>query len=86
MRAFRPAGLRRSWPLIQALREQANKYERTPGQIALNWLINVHGGLVLVIPGAMSAAQARENAGAQCFTMSQEDIDLLSRVSSDIRP
>lgn len=86
MRAFRPAGLRTSWPLIQALREQANKYERTPGQIALNWLINVHGGLVVVIPGAMSAAQARENAGAQSFMMFQEDIDLLSRVSSDIRP
>lgn len=47
MRTFRPAGLQASFPLIQALREQAKKYDRTPGQIALNWLINVHGGLVV---------------------------------------
>jgi aryl-alcohol dehydrogenase-like predicted oxidoreductase len=85
LRAFRPAGLQASLPLIQGLREQAKKYGRTPGQIALNWLINAHGDLVVAIPGAMSAAQARENSGALDFTLSKDDIDFLSGVSSGSR-
>jgi len=81
LRAFRPASLQASLPLIQALRERAKKYGRTPGQIALNWLINAHGDMVVAIPGAMSAAQARENSGALDFTLSKDDIDFLSGVS-----
>jgi aryl-alcohol dehydrogenase-like predicted oxidoreductase len=82
MRAFRPAGLEESWPLIQALREKAEKYGRTPAEIALNWLINAHGEVVVAIPGATSAAQARGNAGSLAFTLSGEDIDFLGCISA----
>jgi aryl-alcohol dehydrogenase-like predicted oxidoreductase len=85
MKAFRPAGLEASWPLIKAVREQAQKYGRTPGQIALNWLINAQGDMVVAIPGAMSAAQARENAGALSFTLAKDDIDFLSCVSAGVK-
>lgn len=85
MKAFKPAGLKASAPLIQALRELAEKYGRTPGQVAINWLINVHGELVVAIPGAMSIAQARDNAGAMSFVLSREDIDRLSRVSATVK-
>jgi len=84
MKTFQPAGLKASRPLIEALQEQAKKYGRTPGQIALNWLIYAHGDMVVAIPGAMSAAQARENAGALGFTLSGEDIDFLSRVAAGV--
>jgi aryl-alcohol dehydrogenase-like predicted oxidoreductase len=82
LRPFRPAGLAASFPLIEALREQARKYGRTPAQIALNWLINAHGDMVVAIPGATSAAQARENAGVLGFAMFREDMDSLSCVST----
>jgi aryl-alcohol dehydrogenase-like predicted oxidoreductase len=82
MRPFRPAGLAASFPLIKALRGQARKYGRTPAQLALNWLVNAHGDMVVAIPGATSTSQARENAGALSFAMSREDIDSLSCVSA----
>jgi aryl-alcohol dehydrogenase-like predicted oxidoreductase len=82
MRPFRPAGLAESFPIIEALRGQARKYARTPAQIALNWLVNAHGDMVVAIPGATSVPQARENAGALSFAMSREDIDSLSCVSA----
>ncbi len=85
LKAFRPAGLEATFPLIKAVREQAGKYGRTPGQVALNWLINVHGDLVVAIPGAMRATQARENAGALSFSLSREDIDFLGCVSAGIK-
>ena len=84
LRDFRPAGLRASLPLIRLLRELAEKYGVTPGQIALNWLCGAQGDMVVVIPGAMSAAQTRENAGALSFRLTAEDIDVLSRVSGAI--
>jgi aryl-alcohol dehydrogenase-like predicted oxidoreductase len=81
MRAFRPAGLEESWPLIQALREKAEKYGRTLAEIALNWLIIAHGEMVVAIPGATTTAQARENAGSLAFTMSKEDVDFLGCIT-----
>lgn len=82
MRAFRPAGLEESWPLIQALREKAEKYGRTPAEIALNWLINAHGEMVVAIPGAVKAGQAQENAGSLAFAMSKEDVEFLGCISA----
>lgn len=84
LREFRPSGLAASAPLIRVLRQLAEKYGRTPGQVALNWLINVHGETTVAIPGAMTAAQARDNGGALSFALSEGDIDLLSRVSTAV--
>lgn len=82
LKAFRPSGLGSSYPVVEALRRQAKKYGRTPGQIALNWLLSAQGEMVVAIPGATSAAQARENAGATDFTMSHEDMEFLSSTAT----
>jgi aryl-alcohol dehydrogenase-like predicted oxidoreductase len=50
--------LERSRPLVRALQEMAAGYRVTPAQVALNWLINVQGEMVIAIPGA-SKVQAR---------------------------
>lgn len=48
--------------------------DRTPGQVALNWL-TAKGAVP--IPGAKNRKQATENAGAMGWTMSPEDIAAL---------
>lgn len=76
---FSEKGLQKIAPLIQLLQEYGTKYDRTPAQVALNWLIAQ--GNVIPIPGAKNADQARQNAGALGWTLSPEEVAALSRVS-----
>jgi len=69
---FKAQGLEKIQPVITALREIAEKYDRTPAQVALNWLILQPG--VIPIPGAKTALQAQQNAGAIGWRMSDEEI------------
>jgi aryl-alcohol dehydrogenase-like predicted oxidoreductase len=79
--AFKPAGLEKSRPVIEVVKNLAVKYEVTPSQIALNWLINFHGDTVVAIPGATKAKHAEENTGAMKFRLSEEDMRMLDEVS-----
>jgi aryl-alcohol dehydrogenase-like predicted oxidoreductase len=76
---FSPQGLQKLAPLIATLQQLAQKYEKTYGQIALNWLIAQ--GNVLPIPGAKNAQQALQNAGALGWSLSPEDVKHLGEVS-----
>ena len=78
---FKPAGMEKSKPLVKAVQELAIKYDVTPSQIALNWLINFHGETVVAIPGATKESHAKENAGAMTFTLSDDDMYLLDKKS-----
>jgi aryl-alcohol dehydrogenase-like predicted oxidoreductase len=82
---FKPAGLEKSRPVITCVQELALKYDVTPSQIALNWLINFHGETVVAIPGATKESHANENTGAMTFTLSAEDLALLDNKSSIFR-
>ncbi len=63
-------------PLLQALAEIGEAHGRTPAQVALNWLARQDG--VLPIPGARHARQARENAEAIDFAISDAEAERLS--------
>lgn len=78
---FKPSGLEKSKPLINLLKELAIKYNVTPSQIALNWLINYHGNTVVVIPGATKESHVKENTGAMSFRLTDEDMVLLDKKS-----
>jgi aryl-alcohol dehydrogenase-like predicted oxidoreductase len=82
---FRPEGLLRSMPVIRALRRIADKYEATPAQVALNWLIHFHGDVVVAIPGAVNIGQARENAGAMSFKLTADELKCLDDVSAPFK-
>jgi aryl-alcohol dehydrogenase-like predicted oxidoreductase len=82
---FKPKGLEKSRPVIELLKSLGLKYERTPSQIALNWLINYHGDLIVAIPGATKLSHAEENAGSMTFKMAIDDMVLLDEVSKDFR-
>ncbi|MDP2234835.1 MAG: aldo/keto reductase [Bacteroidales bacterium] len=79
--AFKLAGLEKSRPLVKSVQELAVKYNVTPSQIALNWLINSHGDTVVAIPGATKESHAVENAGAMSFKLTAEDISSLDKKS-----
>ena len=79
---FKPAGLEKSRPVINLVKELAVRYNVTPSQVALNWLIRYNGDTVVAIPGATKELHVKENCGAMSFTLSQEDMDRLDHVSS----
>ena len=80
---FSQKGLEKIVPVLTALQEIAHTHQRTPAQVALNWLIAQ--GNVIPIPGAKTADQARQNAGALGWSLSQaewERLDQLTRPAS----
>lgn len=64
-------------PRSKILREIAKKYNKTPAQVALNWLISKNP--VVAIPKAINLSHIKENANATGWRLSNEDLELLSR-------
>jgi diketogulonate reductase-like aldo/keto reductase len=60
------------------LNKLAKKYDKTPAQIALNWLIEKD--CVIAIPKASRIEHVEENAKAVGWRMSKEDYNLLSSI------
>lgn len=65
-------------PLIEKLREIGAKRARSPGQVALNWVMQKGA---LPIPGAKNARQAEENAGALGWQLDDDEMGLLDEIS-----
>jgi aryl-alcohol dehydrogenase-like predicted oxidoreductase len=82
---FKPAGLEKSRPVVILLKELATKYNVTPSQVALNWLIHYSGDTVVAIPGATKEIHVEENCGAMSFRLSDADMLSLDNVSSIFR-
>jgi aryl-alcohol dehydrogenase-like predicted oxidoreductase len=79
---FRPSALKKSLPVVTLVKELALKYNVTPAQIALNWLIHFQGDTVVAIPGATKENHVKENVGAMSFVLSDEDMARLDKVSA----
>jgi aryl-alcohol dehydrogenase-like predicted oxidoreductase len=77
--------IKESTEVVAELTEIAEKYQVTPAQVALNWLINFHGETVVAIPGASKVYQAEESAGAMQFRLSDEELEKLDELSRDFR-
>lgn len=80
---FSRKGLEKIAPVISLLRELGDKYDRTPAQVALNWLIAQ--GNVIPIPGAKTAEQASQNAGALGFSLQADEIAKLEQITRSFR-
>ncbi len=76
---FGKDNLRKIEPVISLLRIIGEKYNRTPAQVALNWLIAQ--GNVIPISGVKTAEQVRQNAGALNWTLSDDEITQLEEIS-----
>jgi len=73
--------LDRSRPLLSALEEIAARYQATPSQIALNWLLHTQGDAVVAIPGASNVHHAQQSAGAMNFRLSDDEMAHLDQLS-----
>ena len=78
-------GMERSRSLVSSLEEIGAKYTATAGQVALNWLINFKGEIVVTIPGVTKVSQAIENAGAMKFKLSSDELARLDELSRSFR-
>ncbi|MBD2363499.1 aldo/keto reductase [Anabaena minutissima FACHB-250] len=76
---FSKEGLQKIAPVISLLRSLGEKYDRTPAQVALNWLIAQ--GNVIPIAGVKTAEQVRQNAGALGWKLSDDEVQELEKVS-----
>ncbi|MBE9167664.1 aldo/keto reductase [Pleurocapsales cyanobacterium LEGE 06147] len=76
---FSSKGLRQIAPVLNLLYQLGEKYNKTPAQVALNWLMAQ--GKVIPIPGAKNAHQARQNAGALGWSLQEEEVKQLEQVS-----
>ena len=81
MGGFRDRGLRRSRPVVDAVRDIASAHGATPSQVALAWVVQFHGDTVVAIPGATKARHAEEAAGALSLKLTPSDLARLDEVS-----
>ena len=66
----------------EIVKNLANKYGKTVGQIILNW--HVHLG-VIPIPGSANPERMKENLAAIDFKMEDKDYDLISSLDKQFR-
>ena len=76
---FSKESLQKIEPVISLLRTIGEKYNRTPAQVALNWLIAQ--GNVIPISGVKTAEQVKQNAGALGWELSDDEVVQLNEVS-----
>jgi len=76
---FSRGGVEKLAPVIMLLKQIGEKYDRTPAQVSLNWLIAQ--GNVVPIPGAKNGSQAQQNAGALGWSLTQEEIDRIDQAT-----
>lgn len=74
--------IQKSSQVVQALKSIAQKYQVTPSQVALNWVITSNEAMIFAIPGATTIGQARDNAGTMKFELSDDDIEYLDELSN----
>lgn len=80
---FSPKGLANLVPLLDTLEAIGQIHDRTSAQVALNWL--VAQGNVVPIPGAKTAEQARQNAGALGWSLTVEEVARLNQAGATVR-
>jgi len=70
-------------PLIDLLREIGQaRGDKTPSQVALNWVIRKGA---VPIPGAKNARQAAENAGALGWSLTADEVSALDTMSEGLQ-
>lgn len=66
----------------QGLKDLSTKYDATPSQLALAWLLH-RSDVILPIPGTSSIDHLRENVKAQDIELSSTDFQALSGMTSE---
>ncbi|ABN70020.1 aldo/keto reductase [Staphylothermus marinus F1] len=81
---FHPENFKKIQPLIDALKQLSQKYNKSPAQISLNWMI-MYSKNIVPIPGAKKPEHVVDNANSVGWRLSYEDWRLLDEISKGIR-
>jgi aryl-alcohol dehydrogenase-like predicted oxidoreductase len=76
---FQAKSLTKIAPVLNLLKDLGTKYQKTPAQVALNWLIAQ--GNVIPIPGTKNAQQSQENAGALGWQLNRDEVAQLGEIT-----
>ena len=69
--------------VVDAVETIAKKYQRSPSQVALRWLLE-NDAVTAPIVGATTPEQLEDNVGALTFQLEAEDYQYLSQVSEQL--
>jgi D-xylose reductase len=64
------------------IKEMAEKYNKSAGQIALNWAVSQD---LIVIPGTSNPKRIAENALILQFRISDDDLEIISKLNRNVR-
>lgn len=67
-------------PVVELLRQIGDRYGKSPSQVALRWLIENEN--VLPIPGVKNSRQAADNVGALTFSLTSDEVEMLSKATT----
>ncbi|WP_353931799.1 aldo/keto reductase [Okeanomitos corallinicola TIOX110] len=76
---FSQDGLNKIAPVLSLLTKIGEKYDCTPAQVALNWLIAQ--GNVIPIAGVKNADQVKQNVGALGWNMTDDELGELEQIT-----
>lgn len=71
----------RTWNIVGEVTAIAEKLDKSPAQVALNWLLQ-RPGVTCPIVGARTLEQLRDNLGAIGWSLGGDDLDRLNGVSA----
>jgi aryl-alcohol dehydrogenase-like predicted oxidoreductase len=77
---FKNEELERVLPLIQSLKAIGEKVQKSPAQVALNWLSRQP--MVIPIPGANQVEHVRSSAGSVNWSMTEEEANQIDRAAA----
>ena len=76
---FRGPGIEAVQPVVSLLGEIGERHDKTPGQVAIRWL--VENPIVLPIPGAKNGKQAASNIDVLSFSLTADEVGELSEAT-----
>ena len=79
---FQPENYERCLEVTAKLEEIGKKYDKSPAQVCINWMIS-NPALTAPIIGGTDDRHARQNLEAMSFRLSQEDYDTIDSVSKE---
>src|SRR5262249_54595769 len=79
--SFGRRGLERTRSLVGAVEEIGRAHGASASQVALSWVVNAQGEIVVAIPGATTVEQARENAAAMSLRLDGAEMKRLDELS-----
>jgi aryl-alcohol dehydrogenase-like predicted oxidoreductase len=78
---FWGSGLAKTKPLIDELSAIAVAHGASTAQVALAWVLQIHGDMIVAIPGATKASHVDTNVGAMSLRLTDAEVTKLDEMS-----